>query len=798
MLREEINSVCGTRQHTLAEAYEVARSRDETTLARYLEGRFHGCKPADWLKNLCTCPWARIWTLNIDDVVETAYARTDERSPKLSSSYSWADSLREEPGLQLVHLHGRTIPGQPLQLIFSIVEYAESIERKWAWYRKFFDDWPALPFITVGARLYNEPDLAQATRVRRSASEDAPSVYVSRSIDDATAEQLEIRNLRPIEISAADFFSEIELLTREHRETRYYQLQSTSTSPADLATFTSEFDFLDPLDDGSLPNHDFYKGDPPRWQDITRGLDARFQWHERLTALVQADMKRVDPVQTCHILLSDKFSGRSVGLYRVAKDIIESGFTGFIFRAKGRMDIESCVKTLAGRGRSVLVFDGIADFADDVSKLLEKCRTSQVSCVVMGVESQDRRHIILSQSDSSFLHLHNSHDGFRIRQLSKDDARQLASKLTAAGRSAKLIDMTEAQRVSFFTGRNIFEAISEMEYGSNFKSRLQPELEALPDDRFRRLVLLVALVGTFGYALPLSLLSAVGISADDLMKKEARQSLSSLLVVEEGQLFARYRSLTVEAARQQISDDDRFDLLVGFLRHLAPYVNTYTRGRRTLPYRLVKSLMRAQSMKGFLGKYQLRSFYDRLQPHYEADARFWEQRSIASRLNEDWAPAHSYAARAVDLAPEDSWRRTTLGRIAIMRSYRDKCPGSPDSWDLYALGVAQLERAMLLDPRSTVPIFVILRESIEFYRNLLLSDIVSEDLETIRHDIEHWYRYAKTHQSLQQTQEHNDLDSLYRLYLRFAVVQETPSADERMRQHVLVEPVPGLTPNTAS
>ena len=63
------------QQIGLQRAYEHIEHRRSTsglTRADYLSQRFSGCKPADWYASLAGIPWKRIWTLNIDDVVEVA------------------------------------------------------------------------------------------------------------------------------------------------------------------------------------------------------------------------------------------------------------------------------------------------------------------------------------------------------------------------------------------------------------------------------------------------------------------------------------------------------------------------------------------------------------------------------------------------------------------------------------------------------------------------------------------------------------------------------------------------------
>jgi hypothetical protein len=101
------------------------RGRDE-----YFNFRFSNCIPT-WQTIIPHFRWKKIWSLNIDDVIEVAYKKEHNAKQQIRT-YDWT-SLYNDPEykdeeLQIIHLHGYA-PGllnRTSKLIFSILEYLQA------------------------------------------------------------------------------------------------------------------------------------------------------------------------------------------------------------------------------------------------------------------------------------------------------------------------------------------------------------------------------------------------------------------------------------------------------------------------------------------------------------------------------------------------------------------------------------------------------------------------------------------------------------------------------------------------
>ena len=113
---------------TLSSAYSTAQRKDSNRLQVLINSWFINCTP-DWQVSLTAFDWHRIWTLNIDDVVETAF----QSKSMPYKRFDWTSTFRDATPVhnQIIHLHGYAIeqaneeerPG----LVFSIKDYAAAV-----------------------------------------------------------------------------------------------------------------------------------------------------------------------------------------------------------------------------------------------------------------------------------------------------------------------------------------------------------------------------------------------------------------------------------------------------------------------------------------------------------------------------------------------------------------------------------------------------------------------------------------------------------------------------------------------
>ncbi|MGV9673636.1 hypothetical protein ACWDPV_24145, partial [Gordonia sp. NPDC003504] len=267
-----------------------------------------------------------------------------------------------------------------------------------------------------------------------------------------------------------------------------------------------------------------------------------------------------------------------------------------------------------------------------------------------------------------------------------------------------------------------------------------------------------------------------------------------LVAIEGGRLVTRYRSATISSVRASVSEASIIEAMVSLMEKLAPYVNKSTRRSRNYEYRILRAVMRARMLRGLIHKRHLESIYAGVEDLYSGEAAFWEQRSIAAQLNALYIPATSFAAKAVDLAPKEIHRRTTLGRLLILRSYMDVEPGSPESWDLYSQGKDQLIYAESLSPRRGIVLLNRFRQTLLLYRELVKNGALEDDYLALEEDLSTVNQECMDDVSLRHTEEQNVVHEMHGLFLQLKILRNGEFSDKDM-ELVLRKQLPPISEN---
>lgn len=176
----------------------------EAAVYGWLRKAYWGVTPPDWMDTIARTPWAAVWTLNIDDSFEAAYARSRSARSRELSTVNWDDSFQIGRDLAVVHLHGCVDRDEPRKLVMSLSEYQNAALGGAAWPLIFRDVYGVSPFVIIGARLRDEPDI-EAVVANRKPTHEAPTFYVSPTISTAVERDLRRWRLVPARMTGAEF-----------------------------------------------------------------------------------------------------------------------------------------------------------------------------------------------------------------------------------------------------------------------------------------------------------------------------------------------------------------------------------------------------------------------------------------------------------------------------------------------------------------------------------------------------------------------------------------------------------------
>lgn len=234
--------------------------------------------------------WFKIYTTNIDDIIEKTYRRNGRNIDELRypfDQYSERDQSLEKT--QIVYLHGK-LPCDPEEVIFSPQQYAKAQLTHEPLYGQFVYDYSTLPTIFIGTEL-NEPLFERyiiAREARFGFKERRPkSFLISPSLSPVKAENLRKNyNVYHIKGTTKEFLEWISSIEHalpvrnEILKTTFPNLLSiyeyaniANITHKSITQFAKCFNRvpkeLKPIKERS----GFLLGTSPRWNDIITDLD---------------------------------------------------------------------------------------------------------------------------------------------------------------------------------------------------------------------------------------------------------------------------------------------------------------------------------------------------------------------------------------------------------------------------------------------------------------------------------------------------------------------------------------------
>lgn len=675
----------GVRRIYAAAAGKISKSG--SSLSQFMQERFIATVPPPWMQRFVRYTWEFVWTLNIDDCLERAsnQAGTAARQRYLSSS--WTERHRTprtgQDELVVVHLHGKASRAQKEgELIFDISAYINAASDPHRWHAIFGDEYPTKPFLVLGASLNEELDLqAILDQGKFKSTFAAPSLIVNRDIDDFTAAEYRSYGLVPVAATAEEFFEAIDSdLARFVSEITPTESESLSQVAPEAIAFSRQWARLD----SNAPSrrdrkHDFYAGHEPTWHDQRSDLIVK----RAIEAGIRSSLLKPQPAGASAVVLlsGEMFSGKSSSLLSVAAALIVDEYEPYIFAGNSSIEIEAVSWWYQHHPRTVLLVDDAADFAAEIVDLVQEAEAAMLSFRILAVERSGRARGIRRELSPIEWESRDLED-----TLSDAEIQAFIETLTAQHRAGVITDLPKREKIRYFTQRErkLFACMEGLERGRGFEERVSSEYSSISSAQEKRLVAVAAICAHAGYGLPLiAAPRAVGASVQSLVKLLASDSASDLLREEGDSIRLKHRTFGTLLARAHLPQEELFELLTAIVDALSPHLSPAAIKAKTLPYRIIREVMRHEFLTGLLRDPRLTlEWYEGVSKDYAWNARFWEQRALAATEVGMYEPAYSWAKEAVN-AHRDAYTLNTVGTVLMRRAVYEAHSGSwpVDSWE---------------------------------------------------------------------------------------------------------------------
>ncbi|MFF8174689.1 SIR2 family protein [Streptomyces chartreusis] len=687
----------GDPEGRLGEVFNLVKdltSKDGEKITEYLANRFTDCTPPSWQRDLVAIPWRYIWTLNIDDVVEHAYQEFSDDAIQKPLSLSWVDA-HKTPSIDqvaLVHLHGTAWTRNAKDLVFDISSYllAESLRHRW--HNIFADRYADTPTIIIGAKLREEIDLENVLGQGRISSPDAaPSLIILPSISEFDEARFARWGLKAIHLRAHQFLALVkEAWGKYAREVARTPEEAADIQSPSALQFLHQWRNLD-FNSGAYrrdPKHDFYAGHEPKASDITDRKDA-----ERVAtgAVLQSLAKQ--PSQRFIALTGSRFTGKSTTSLRVAATLAKDGWRVYEFDPEVRPDVNSILWWMRHYPQSLLIIDGAADFSQDLAHLAVRSLELNIPAHVLMVERTSRLKELRRGFPREVFEEVPTSDRITDRE-----AESVVNRLTAADRLGILTDAAHREAINYFIRehkRDLFSAMSRLEGAEGFRERMVSGYRDLEDESLRIVFHATSIAAALGYGLPVGAARTIaGLTLADLNAALAADAvLADFLHVRNSRLLPRHRVFGSYLLSTSLTKEENYSVTLRMARHFGSQLSPAAIGARTYSYRLVRQLLDHEVLADWVGAGRLLQWYADVNEDevYGWNARYWEQRALASSNLGNHAPATSWARRAVR-EHGDAYALNTLATVLFRKSLDENDPES-GFLDTYLEAESLLEEA---------------------------------------------------------------------------------------------------------
>lgn len=653
---------------TLQDLYQHALQRNPQglggTLRRVLTVN-SGSLPA-WYERYFSFPWARMYTINIDDLDIAAGRRFRLARPiQAISALRHPGRIETVPGsLQSIHLNGQ-LQDAPQGVTFSTTQYAERSNLSDPFYAQLVGELVTRPVVFVGTTLSESP-LWQHIMLRkfkgaRGQRELRPRSYlVSPDLDRAKHALLESFNIEWLPMSAEEF-SEVVLasLVEDAAKGLSYLASIVDRESID-AQLPLVSDFEVDLSEKSL----FLLGAEPRWSDIHSGRAVKRSADQSLQSIVA---RLIAGDGGLVVVTGTAGTGKSTSLRHLAVALVAGGAS--VAWIDNEVDIAPIAIRTAMRAPDaarVLILDDADRYAAQLSPTVREILIEQNHPVVILALRSSRvdRVVRTSLFDGIDTHEHI------VPPLCDNDIDLLIETLDRDNKLGALKGRPlDKQRAMFRekAGRQLLVAMIEATSGRRFEEKVSDELNDL-DGAGRDVYATTSLATAFRYDIGREELVLAGDGDPNAMLNAVELLVSRGLVVRlsNGRLRSRHRVI----AGIVVDNLQMTGLIKDVICRLI-----LISGTRVLPgdspgrrVRFLRSLMNHDFLGRVLGIEGARDVYAVAENTLSWNHHFWLQRGSLEVEEGDLALAENYLQQARSLVEHDPYVETEWSYLLFRRA----------------------------------------------------------------------------------------------------------------------------------
>ncbi len=651
-LKERLLTACGKTsgpKTTLKDAYVLAR-RSMQNFEEYFAKCFTVESVFPWQEKIFQYPWARIYTTNIDNVLDVA-AEACKRAKRSAGDFRFFNYIdvghvsATIGALPVVTIHG-TCRILSDGFVFSSLEYARTSHRRLDWHNDLAARMIAGGVVVIGNQL-DESDIdTYVSRREESYGTNSGAVnwIVTPNPDPIKAENWRSSGFYVVDAYAEDFFNAIfsALAPLTVGDVVIKVVPTAKRAVTDIkamtwfkGTFKLAFTEIEHAQkQNGLLKH-FITGADPEWFYIVNHAHAQTEKSKSLlneiASLMQANSTGVGLLH----VIGPSGSGKSTAIKNALLDIVHTYKYVYEFSENQSIDKEY-LRTIIDRfaEKSIFVFYSASDYYFAVKEVANRPGAGDKPYCLFVLEARtndhnkSRRQLIASGVSPRYIEL---------GVLQSNDAVNIAKKIEDAGLSfMRFSEYPLNRRAQIILdkekgyGGDLLSALYSLTTNENFEQKIFQDYHSADDGLQRDIVNLVSIFHSLGFSVPVDYVAgSLGEKVDEVTRCIIDE-LAGVVLIPEGTsvVKCRHRVIASYYFDNYIAGKGKVDMLGGTLEFLSRQFTVDDIKYQPLTFRIYRDLI---SFEFIYDRYfpaasrdtDCERLYHEAQKYFGRDGVFW-------------------------------------------------------------------------------------------------------------------------------------------------------------------------------
>jgi len=633
----------------------------------------------DWYRFVSGQYWYRVYTTNIDNLVESIY-----KSPiipvKLDVLVAEKDDYKEHDqylkSIQYIKLNG-SFENDPRTYTFSTRQFARRSTDFDIWYDHFVRDYMTNVTVFIGSNL-NEPifwrHIELRDRRRRGVAESRPrSFLICPNVPRAKQDTLADWNIVPVEAKTEDFFKWLntEIGVPESRRTviensrpdltHIFRPEHEGLSEGKITKLEhlyKNFKLIEAV--SPSPSHttkSYLLGKAPEWQDFAHNLDAWRDINDKFIEKIESYATDVEDMNVV-ALLGSAGSGKSTILKRSALNLAAKGHLYYFTNSEELLNWEDFNVAVEEINKKLLIFMDDTEFALRwLARIVENGKDLAIkpTFIISSRTNRFERYAgnLLKATDVKEIETPDLSDG---------DIHRIIDKLAEEDLLGTLRGKTPEQQFREFKIRarkQILVAMREATEGRDFDEIMKSEYAEIEPLEARHLYLCIALSSAEKFSIDIKQVVACSDEDASAAINYIGRNLKGLVSkpYSDKELYEARHPIIADYIVEGIADrnhlKESYIRLLSVLAHDKGMSSTYGSKMNRLFRRLINHYV---IYRRFHSEVELaREIYDSVTKFLNNDYHFWLQFGSMELEYGELDHAANYLAQAESLSPYDNF-----------------------------------------------------------------------------------------------------------------------------------------------